>query len=210
MLLSVAALSGLLALWLAGGGVKAGPSWQDSPPQTSPAESPVLTPTPSPSPSPTPEPPTPTPTKEAPPTATPTSTPVPPTATPGVQEPQAFSTLAPGEAPTATSTPTPTPLAAIPIPPPDRPVTLPSPTPPPDPLLFAARVVDSAVNAALWIWFVCGSLVLFIVAGIVVGLGLGQRRHRRELYTLVEEAGPEPEEPEARPGQEESWPSSLP
>ncbi len=209
MLLGVTLLSGLLALWLAGSGVNAGPSWQDSPAPTSPAESPVLTPTPMPSPTPSPtSSPSPTP---APPTATPTGTAASmPTATPEPQEPSAFSTLAPGEAPTETSTPTATPLAAVPIPPPDRPVTLPSPTPPPDPLLFAARVVDSAVNAALWIWFVCGSLALFVVAGIVVGLGLGQRRHRRELYTLVEEAGSEPERPDELPGQEDSWPSSLP
>ncbi|RME60329.1 MAG: hypothetical protein D6790_09430, partial [Caldilineae bacterium] len=61
-----------------------------------------------------------------------------------------------------------------------------------------------------WIWFVCGSLVFFIVAGIVAGLGFYRReRNRYQLYDLTsdEETGTQPQ---AQAGEDDDiWPPSL-
>lgn len=91
----------------------------------------------------------------------------------------------PGPAdPTPIPTPSPTVdlsgmLAPIAIPT-ARPVNVPTVTPVPDRVLLAATMFDRAVASLAWLWLICGSFIFFIVAGIVVGLGLtGRISHRR-------------------------------
>lgn len=210
---------------------------QDSPPGTpeQQGQSPIGTPegelatdtaTPTPTPTETPvEPPTATPTE------TPSETPSPPaepaaeTPTPPLAEP---STEAPAPTPEegATSTPEPaaspqgiapgeqatesveiTPETATPTP---RPIAFPSPTPTPNVLVLMDRALTGLLGAAAWIWFVCGSLLFFVVAGIVAGLGFYRReRNRYRLYEL----SPDEEMPAQSQDQtgedDDAWPPSL-
>lgn len=53
-----------------------------------------------------------------------------------------------------------------------RPVVPPTPTPTPDYLLAAATAIDAMVAAAGWIWFLTGSLIFFLTAGVVAGFFL--------------------------------------
>lgn len=162
-----------------------------------PVEAPTETPTDTPGPPP-PEPSTDTPTplssppEEAPP---PGATVTPQGTGPGTQEPPTV------EAEQALATETPTP----------RPVAFPTPTPTPSILVLMDRSLTGLLGAAAWIWFVCGSLVFFIVAGIVAGLGFyRQERNRYRLYELT----PDEETPvrsQAQTGEDEDiWPPSLP
>ena len=69
--------------------------------------------------------------------------------------------------------------------------------------MFAARTVDSIVMTATWIWFLVGTLVFFVVAGVLVGLAFWQNeRHRFDLVDagLVEKNEflfPPPESPQS-------------
>jgi hypothetical protein len=90
-------------------------------------------------------------------------------------------------------------------------VVLPTPTPPADPLLFAAKLIDSAAQAATWVWFICGSLIFFIVAGYVAGLGLQSRDSDRfELIEFSETKASGPQGSDDSESGDEYWPSSLP
>ncbi|MEX1018214.1 MAG: hypothetical protein WDZ49_01070, partial [Litorilinea sp.] len=143
------------------------------------------------------------------PPATPTETPTDiSTATPTATETPSPEPL-PTETPPATFTPTPTSTAttdaaavivvtATPTPDsaPDgapvlqgqRPIVPPTPLPTPDTLMFLARTLDSAANAAVWIWFLAGTLIFFATAGIVAGLFFRQSERRRfELLPMFEE-----------------------
>jgi hypothetical protein len=77
-----------------------------------------------------------------------------------------------------------------------------------------ASVVASMAQVAAWIWFLCGSLIFFIVAGIVGGLLFSQReRHRYDLYLVEPEENPllevvDPPKTEKR--DDDIWPASLP
>ncbi|MFN2199846.1 MAG: hypothetical protein ACK2UO_01510 [Caldilineaceae bacterium] len=97
---------------------------------------------------------------------TPTPTPGQPTPTPSATEPPA------AEAIIIAAT------ATIPLPT-QRPVQTPPPPPTPDALLFAAHTVDSIVMTVTWIWFLVGTLVFFIIAGVLVGLSFRQNEQQR-------------------------------
>ena len=107
-----------------------------------------------------------------------------------------------------------------------RPIITPTPTPTLDAGMLAARIVDSAIAAAGWIWFALGSLLFFTVAGILAGLSF--RQQERQRYDLVDERDAEdaffaganlpdidtfspPDHPASPPPTPpDDWPSSLP
>lgn len=113
-----------------------------------------------------------------------------------------------------TDTPTPsTPLDPL------RPVVPPPPTATPDYLMAAATAIDAMAAAAGWIWFLVGSLVFFITAGIVAGFFFGsQGAQRFDLEPGEDEAFWLPEDaylPDAPLGSDEldeddEWPAHLP
>jgi hypothetical protein len=125
-------------------------------------------------------------------------------------------TETPTPPPTFTGTPspteTPTPTGT------QRPIEPATPLPTTDSLGLMSQVAEAAVAAAGWIWFVGGSLVFFITAGIIFGLSF--RRQERRRYRL---SPPEPADgPEAaqtrrqlrnrgnRPDSDDDhWPASL-
>jgi hypothetical protein len=132
------------------------------------------------------------------PTETPTLPPTPPaTATPTPEVVYIVVT----EAPSATPVPPPTPLPA-------------SPTP--DVLLTAAKTFDAMAAAAGWIWFLAGSLVFFVTAGIVAGLFFWQQESRRYDLLLPEDWPGDDLPPEAdlyddlAEDEDTVWPSNLP
>lgn len=201
---------------------------QDSPPGTpeQQGQSPIETPEG--------EPATDTATPTSTPTETPTETPLPPaepvaeTPTPPLAEPPTETpTPAPeeGEAPTPEPSASPqetapeeqateaveietAPETATPTP---RPIEFPSPTPTPNILMLMDRGLTGMLGAAAWIWFVCGSLLFFVVAGTVAGLGFYRReRNRYQLYELA----PDEETPAQQQAQtkedDDAWPPSLP
>ena len=112
-----------------------------------------------------------------------------------------------------TTTPLPTALIA------QNPVEFPTPTPPTNFTGLFVRVVNMSITAAGWIWFLCGSLIFFVTAGVLAGVGF--RRQERRRYTMIEQteptyrpnrtssSAPRPT-PEATPGDEDNWPVSLP
>jgi hypothetical protein len=86
-------------------------------------------------------------------------------------------------------------------------------------LLFS-RIVDASVAAAAWIWFAAGSLIFFIVAGIVAGLSFRQQERRRfRLHGATHGDANTPSAARATPATKSStpdsedgdhWPASLP
>lgn len=56
--------------------------------------------------------------------------------------------------------------------------------PPPVVLLLIARIIDSTLAAAAWIWFLCGSMVFFVVSGLIAGLYF--RRQEQQRFQLFE------------------------
>jgi hypothetical protein len=215
--------NGLLGLWLSAGAAHSQPLQQISPMETAtpdPFAFPTETPDPFAFPTNTPDPfafPTNTPD----PFAFPTETPDPfafPTETP---DPFAFPTETPD--PLATSTPDPFAIEEEPpseeegsllgLPPADRPIEV-APTSSPDAFGVIGSVISSMASVAAWLWFLCGSLIFFVVAGIVGGLLFSQReRHRYYLYRVEPEESPlleviEPSKPERR--DDDIWPASLP
>lgn len=105
-----------------------------------------------------------------------------------------------------------------------RPIELPPPAPTPDYLLIAARAFDSVIMTATWIWFAVGSLVFFVVAGVLAGLSF--RQNERQRYDLLDaglaDAGlvehyefllpppPSTQETEEVNPDGDDWPDSLP
>ncbi len=115
------------------------------------------------------------------PLATPTSTFTPlPTETPSPTPTITPTPTATRERPLATST-----VQIIAVAPnaTQRPVATAAPPPAPDYLLFFANFVDSIIATAGRIWFVCGSVLFFVVAGLVVGLYFRQQEQNR--FNLV-------------------------
>lgn len=114
---------------------------------------------------------------------------------------------------TATFTPGPSPTAT------QRPIEPPPQQPPPAPprRLLAAEIFDATLASATWLWFLMGSVLFFISAGAVVGLGFWRRdRGNYDLLDPDEKAdlleleqahlSPPPPPVERR----DDWPTSLP
>jgi hypothetical protein len=81
---------------------------------------------------------------------------------------------------------------------------------------FLSLLFVTTTNAAAWIWLVCGSLIFFVVAGIVAGIYFSQRkRERYHIYTLTPEERWDhevikEETPRQAKKDEDIWPASLP
>jgi hypothetical protein len=116
----------------------------------------------------------------------------------------------PTETPSPTETPTPTST--------QRPVAVASPLPTTDSIGLLNQAAGVAIAAAGWIWFIGGSLVFFITAGIIVGLSFRQQERRR--YRLSSTPPPDVREDVQMPGQprnrgdradseDDHWPASL-
>lgn len=118
-----------------------------------------------------------------------------------------------------------TPDPALALPEGQRPINLPTPTDTPDFVMAAARTFDVAVTTFGWLWFLVGSLVFFVTAGIVAGLFFRQSEVSR--YDLAEpdywlEEEPPDDQPSAMPHAaphmgrrsgpraDEDWPADLP
>lgn len=191
VLLAILCATGLLWSWFSTGTAHSQPSPQDSPLETATSTpDPALFPT---------ETPTLVPTETPDPALFPTETPPPlPTETPLPAPENGL----PGDPAESADAPTPV----------DRPqARVESPTL--DAFGVIGRVVASMASVAAWIWLLCGSLIFFVVAGIVGGLLFSQReRHRYDLYVV--EAEDEPrydviEPPSSDPRDDDSWPASL-
>jgi hypothetical protein len=101
-----------------------------------------------------------------------------------------------------------------------RPIVYPTPTATPDLVMAAARTFDVAVATMGWLWFLVGSLIFFVTAGIVAGLFFRQSEvNRYDLpepeYWLEEEPPPDrprttPTTPTTGQGAEDDWPADLP
>lgn len=95
-----------------------------------------------------------------------------------------------------------------------RPIEYPTPTATPDFVMAAARTFDVAVATFGWLWFLVGSLIFFVTAGIMAGLFFRQSEARR--YDLAEPDYWLEDEPlsDRAPGaiddDDEEWPENLP
>jgi hypothetical protein len=115
--------------------------------------------------------------------------------------------------PTATPTSAPSPTPS----PTQRSLTLPTPTALPNlPDLFS-QVLSSAISTLGILWFLVGSLVFFVTAGVIAGMSFRQsNRQRYNLYALEEVEDEEVEESEpTSPASSQNkndgdhWPTSL-
>lgn len=185
---------------------------------------------------------TPTETPTATPTETPTPTPTPsptwtPTPFPPSEEiagpPDDMAAPLPGEAdeaggadPQSSVTMTDAVQSLLTLPPVDRMVAESQTASPAEEVAagFGQLVLRTAASAAVWIWFVCGSVIFFGVAGVVAALIFASRnRQRYELFTPIPDpralpgaASPPPRARSPRaPSQgagndDDHWPTSLP
>ena len=110
---------------------------------------------------------------------------------------------------------TPDPALAL-LPDGQRPIVYPTPTATADYVMAAARTVDTAVTTFGWLWFLVGSLIFFVTAGIVAGFFFRQAEvNRYELvdpdFWLEEEplADRDLTQPEAGRSTDEDWPVGL-
>ncbi len=88
------------------------------------------------------------------------------------------------------------------------------------PFDLIGAVLRSMADVAVWLWFVCGSLIFFIVAGAVGGFYFSQRERRRyDLYALTPddhadlyqtELLTEEKRTQAKAKDDDIWPASLP
>jgi hypothetical protein len=116
-------------------------------------------------------------------------------------------------APEETATPTETPTPSAMAPQIQQPIALPTLIPPPDPLSYVGSVITGMGNVAAWLWLLCGSLIFFVVAGLVGGLYFSrQERHRYDLYVLEPDESPDLELTKPTPDDDSDsiWPASLP
>jgi hypothetical protein len=110
----------------------------------------------------------------------------------------------PGLVVTVTATPTPVPFVG----PTQRPVEPPTPGPTADARSFFVTVLDSAGATLALLWFLGGSVLFFVTAGVLAGLAF--RDKERSRYELDKDQGEAftaapPQQPD-----DENWPSSLP
>jgi hypothetical protein len=90
--------------------------------------------------------------------------------------------LLPGEVITVTATFTPEPAALA-----QRPVEPPPLPPPLDTRSFFVRVLDSAGSTVALLWFLGGSVLFFVTAGVLAGLSF--RTKERARFALEPDAG---------------------
>ena len=220
--LTVLLATGLLCAWLVSSPANAEMLFQSSPQSPLDTPTPMATATIMPTATPAPTQPT-----EPTPTETVDAAPLPPTLTPESTATLNAALQPPGPAdPTPVPTPTATvDLAGMLLPlaiPTLRPVTVPTPTPAPDRLLVAATLIDRAVGSLAWLWLICGSFIFFVVAGVVVGLGVtgrvANRRSQPSFGDYTDSAfHPYLDTPPTNPGRtpytpqdDDHWPASLP
>lgn len=121
--------------------------------------------------------------------------------------------------PTNTATPTPTATSTATPTATQRAIEQPTATGTPDTTTLFAQIVDASFAAAGWIWFITGSLIFFVTAGVVAGLSF--RRQERQRYRLspssnappnIQPTAPTPPLRPERPAadEDEDWPTSLP
>jgi hypothetical protein len=110
---------------------------------------------------------------------------------------------------------TPDPALAL-LPDGQRPIVYPTPTATADYVMAAARTVDTAVTTFGWLWFLVGSLIFFVTAGVVAGFFFRQAEVNR--YELVDSDFWLEEEPltdrdltqsETGRSTDEDWPADL-
>jgi hypothetical protein len=117
--------------------------------------------------------------------------------------------LAPGLVITITATPTPEQAALLPGGPTQRPIEPPPPLPPGDTRSFFSQVLDTAGATLALLWFLGGSVIFFVTAGVLAGLAF--RDKERARYQL--EAGGDQGAFTASappPQADDHWPESLP
>jgi hypothetical protein len=116
--------------------------------------------------------------------------------------------VAPGLVITITATPTAEQAALLPGGPTQRPVEPPTPLPRGDSRSFFAQVLDTAGATLALLWFLGGSVIFFVTAGVLAGLAF--RDKERARYQL--EAGGDQNAFTASPPpqDEDTWPESLP
>jgi hypothetical protein len=130
---------------------------------------------------------------------TPTETATPP----GTDTPSPTSTDTPTMTPTPTDTPTPTIT--------QRPIESATPVMTTNAAGLLSEAVGTAVVAAGWIWFLMGTLVFFVTAGIVAGLSFRNQERARYRLSNGEPPPPTSPPPPARRRQDDDhWPTSLP
>ena len=129
----------------------------------------------------------------------------------------ALAVVPPGQYITVTATFTPEPPSG----PTQRPVEQPTPGPTVDARSFFVRVLDSAGATVALLWFLGGSVLFFITAGVLAGLSFRAKEQARFAlepaeteapYTVHSETGT-PETPETPPNTskaDDNWPESLP
>lgn len=66
---------------------------------------------------------------------------------------------------------------------PDRPLVQATPLPPSSYATYLAQMMNAFILTAGFLWFLCGSVIFFISAGLVTGLYF--RRQERNRYQLV-------------------------
>jgi hypothetical protein len=138
----------------------------------------------------------------------PLATPVPPTELPPATAPDAGLVI------TVTATPTPEAAALLPTGPTQRPIEPPAAPPPADRRAFFAQVLDSAGTTLALLWFLGGSALFFVTAGVLAGLAFRDKeRARYELDATGDAAAFTPQPPDAPAAAAKAgddWPESLP
>lgn len=93
------------------------------------------------------------------------------------------------------------------------------PTPPPSAVTLFMQIANVAIQAAGWLWFLCGSLIFFVTAGVLAGLGFRQRERGRyaivdrddsAYHTEVTPASASAIQIDPASLDEDHWPASLP
>jgi hypothetical protein len=110
----------------------------------------------------------------------------------------------PGLVITVTATPTPEPIAG----PTQRPLEPPTPGPTADRRFFFATVLDSAGTTLVLLWFLGGSVLFFVTAGVLAGLAFRDKERSRYELDPQQEKAFTTETPQ--PPDDQNWPTSLP
>jgi hypothetical protein len=142
----------------------------------------------------------------------PLATPLPPTAALPAPLPEGGLVI------TVTATPTPDAAALLPTGPTQRPIAPPTAAPPADGRTFFAQVLDTAGATLALLWFLAGSVLFFITAGVLAGLAFRDKERARYELDAGGDAAAFTPQPSSGPGASTSspagaaddWPESLP